>query len=216
MRIPSRAGFRHHALAAVISARRKIARGRARAHLSRVLPTRARVHLGCGPIHLEGWVNVDIDRAVKPDVRADLRAGFPAPKSSVGFIFSEHVLEHLTLEDGCRLFADSSRALMPSGVMRIAMPDLRYIVDHYLGDWRDQVWLREPAYQTIDSPARMLNFALRSWEHLYVYDLAELTLRLKEAGFTTVEPHEPGQSSHPELRGLERRPDSLLIVEATK
>ena len=216
MRIPSRAGLRHHAVAAVLTARRKAVRARIRAHLRLAVPESAKIHLGCGPIHLEGWINVDIDRAVKPDVRVDLRAGFPAPRSSVAFIFSEHVLEHLTLEDGCRLFADCSLALMPSGVMRIAMPDLRYIVDHYLGDWSDQVWLQEPAYRMIDSPARMLNFALRSWEHLYVYDLAELTLRLNEAGFTTVQPQEPGQSSHPELRGLERRPDSLLIVEATK
>jgi predicted SAM-dependent methyltransferase len=161
-------------------------------------------------------VNVDIDRAVKPEVRVDLRLGFPAPPSSVAFIFSEHVFEHLTLEDGLRLFADSRLALMPGAVMRIAMPDLRYIVDRYLGDWKDQAWLQEPAYQMIDTPARMLNFSLRSWEHLYLYDLAELTLRLNKAGFTSVEPQEPGQSPHPELRGLERRPDSLLIVEATK
>jgi len=179
------------------------------------VPEHAKVHLGCGPVHLDGWVNVDIDRGVKPDVRADLRTGFPAPPSSVAFMFSKHVLEHLTLEDGCRLFADSRHALMPGGVLRIAMPDLRYVVDRYLGNWRNHAWLQEPAYQTIDIPARMLNFALRSWEHLYVYDLAELTLRLNEAGFTAVEPQEPGQSLHPELRGLERRPDSLLIVEAT-
>lgn len=216
MRIPSKVGIKRLGRAALTTTRRKVARARAKAHLRQVLPERAKVHLGCGPVHLDGWVNVDINRAVKPDVRSDLRTGFPAPTSSVGFIFSEHVLEHLTLEDGCRLFADASRALTSSGVMRIAMPDLGYIVDRYLGDWRDQVWLQEPAYRMIDSPARMLNFALRSWEHLYVYDLAELTLRLNEAGFTTVQPQEPGQSSHPELRGLERRPDSLLIVEATK
>jgi predicted SAM-dependent methyltransferase len=76
--------------------------------------------------------------------------------------------------------------------------------------------VEEPVYKAIDSPARMLNFALRSWEHLYVYDLADLTLRLNEVGFRAVERQELGQSSHPELRGLEHRADSLLIVEATK
>ena len=52
--------------------------------------------------------------------------------------------------------------------------------------------------------------------HLYVYDLAELTLRLNEAGFNTVKAQEPGQSTHPELSSLERRPDSVLIIEVTK
>ena len=216
MHIPSKAALTRHGVATVADARRKVARARSRARLRQSVSEGAKVHLGCGPIHLDGWVNIDIDRAVRPDVRADLRAGFPAPPSSVAFMFSEHVLEHLTLEDGCRLFADSNGALMPGGVMRIAMPDLRYVVNHYLDGWRDQAWLQEAAYRMIDSPARMLNFALRSWEHLYVYDLAELTLRLNEAGFTAVVPQEPGKSSHPELRDLERRPDSLLIIEATK
>jgi len=149
-------------------------------------------------------------------VRVDLRYGFPAPSGSVAYVFSEHVFEHLTLEDGLRLLDDCRVALRPGGVVRIAMPDLRYLVDRYQGDWKDQAWLQDPALKMIDSPARMLNFALRSWEHLYVYDLAELTLRLKQVGFAVVEPREPGQSPHPELRGLELRPDSLLIVEATK
>lgn len=216
MRVPSKAGLRRHSRAAIHAAWQKAGRAGTRALLGRALPEHPKVHLGCGPVHLDGWVNVDISRAVKPDIRVDLRFGFPAPSSSVAFVFSEHVFEHLTLEDGLRLFADCRLALVPGGVMRIAMPDLRYIVNHYLGNWKEQAWLEDLAYKAIDSPARMLNFALRSWGHLYVYDIADLTLRLNRSGFTNVEPRELGQSPHPELRGLERRPDSLLVVEATK
>jgi predicted SAM-dependent methyltransferase len=217
MRLPTKAGLRRRRRAATTSVLRKAGRSRTRAILRRAaLPEGAKVHLGCGPVHLDRWVNVDIARDVKPDIRVDLRFGFPAFPSSVAFIFSEHVFEHLSLENGVQLFADCQRALLPGGVMRIAMPDLRYIVDRYLGDWKNQTWLQDPGYLMIDTPARMLNFALRSWEHLYVYDIADLTLRLNEAGFTEVAAQEWGQSEHPELRGLERRPDSMLIVEATK
>ena len=217
MRLPSLAGVQRHSLAAARAVQRELGRARAKAHLAHAaLPENAKIHLGCGPIHLDGWVNVDISRAANPDVRLDLRFGFPAPPSSVSFIFSEHVFEHFTLEASLQLFADCQLAVVPGGVMRIAMPDLRCLVDHYLGDWKDQAWLSDPNYQMIDSPARMLNFALRSWEHLYVYDLSDLTLRLNGAGFGTVESQGFGQSEHPELRSLERRPDSLLIVEATK
>jgi predicted SAM-dependent methyltransferase len=216
MLIPSNARLRQRARAKAIDARKTILRARTRARLKRALPEGAKVHLGCGPVHLDGWVNIDIDKAAKPDLRVDLRLGFPATRSSVAFIYSEHVFEHLTLEDGLRLFADCQLALKPGGVMRIAMPDLRYVVDRYLGDWKNQAWLREPTCPIIDTPAHMLNFALRSWEHLYIYDLPDLTLRLNEAGFTAVEPKDLGQSSHSDLRDLERRPDSLLIVEATK
>ncbi len=217
MRLPIKAELRRRTRAVTNTAFRRVGRSRVRARLrGTVLPERAKIHLGCGPVHLESWVNVDIDRAVKPDIRVDLRLGFPAPPSSVAFVFSEHVFEHLSLEDGMQVFSDLRRALLPDGVMRIAMPDLRYVVDRYLGDWRNQAWLQDPAFGIIDTPARMLNFALRSWDHLYVYDLDDLTLRLNEAGYKEVTRQQWGQSEHAELRGLERRPDSLLIVEATK
>lgn len=216
MRVPSGAGLRRHSRTAAVAAHRSVVRAQSAGRLRRAALDGSRVHLGCGSIHLDGWLNVDIARAVKPDVRLDLRGGFPAPPSSIAFIFSEHVFEHLTVEDGCRLLADCRLALKPGGVMRVAMPDLRYIVDQYLGDWSDQAWLREADYRAIDSPARMLNFALRSWGHLYLYDLPELTLRMSEVGFGTVEPQVLGQSRHPELRDLEQRPDSRLIVEAAK
>ncbi|MGA2166497.1 MAG: hypothetical protein ABSH36_18805 [Solirubrobacteraceae bacterium] len=184
------------------------------------MPGQAKVHLGCGQNRFEGWINVDINRAVQPDVRLDLRGGFPAPPGSVGFIFSEHLFEHLTLEEGCRVFSDCHAALQAGGVMRIAMPDLRYVVERYIGggdvgdlgpETRDDVEFRK-----IDSPARLLNFALRSWGHVYLYDVDELTLRLRQAGFTKVESPKILMSHHPELVGLEKREASRLIVEATK
>jgi predicted SAM-dependent methyltransferase len=210
------AGMKRLGFVAVERGRRHLMRQVAARRLEKYLASGAKAHLGCGPVHLEGWVNVDIAREVNPDVRIDLRGGFPAPAASLAFVYSEHVFEHLTLADGCRLLRDCQRALKPGGVLRVAMPDLRYVVDRYLGDWRNQDWLREPYYQqAVDSPAKMLNTSLRTWGHMYVYDLPEITLRLREVGFCTVEPQAWGDSAHPELRGLERRPDSQLVVEAS-
>lgn len=194
------------------SARRAGLRQQGAWRLARALPVDAMVHLGCGPIRLDGWVNVDIDRSVKPDIRLDLRLGFPAPPESISFLYSEHVLEHFTLNDGCQLLADCRRSLRSGGVFRAAMPDLRVVIDAYLGDWRQQSWLAE--FDDIDSPAHMLNFGLREWGHTYLYDLPEITFRLKQAGFRDVELRSMCQSPYPQLKGLERRPDSLLIVEA--
>jgi predicted SAM-dependent methyltransferase len=104
--------------------------------------------------------------------------------------------------------------------MRIAMPDLRYIVERYMeGRYEGEggAETQEDAeYRRIDSPALLLNYALRSWGHLYLYDFDELELRLRQAGFTKVDPQEIGKSLHPELAGLEQRGESRLIVEATK
>jgi predicted SAM-dependent methyltransferase len=193
------------------SARRSAARRR----LDRSIPPGARIHLGCGPNRLEGWVNVDIDRRSAADVRHDLRIGLPARAGTVSRVYSEHVFEHLELEDGVRLLADIRRVLRPGGIVRIAMPDLRALVDAYLGDWEDQTWLQNPAFDRIDTPAHMLNVSMHEWGHRYLYDWDELRLRLQQAGFVGVERCEWGRSESADLAGLETRSDSKLIAEAT-
>lgn len=220
MSVPTMERGRARALRGVNKARRAVARRRAEGRLTGKVTADAKVQLGCGGHPFDGWLNIDINRAVRPDVRMDLRGGLPAPSSSVAFIFSEHVFKHLSLEDGCRLFADCHAALQAGGVLRIAMPDLRYIVERYMdGRYVGQGGpeaQEDPVYRGIDSAARLLNYALRSWGHVYLYDFDELSLRLRQAGFTEVVPRVMGESPHLELRGLEQRSESRLIVEATK
>lgn len=196
---------------------RALARRQATRRLARSIPAGACVHLGCGTNRWEGWTHVDLSRAVHPDVVHDLRAGLPLPPGHIRLVYSEHVVEHLMLEDAIRLFADVAVALEPSGVMRIAMPDLDAVIDRYgRPDWRDQEWLQDPAYAHIDSPARMLNASLREWGHKYLYGYDELELRLRAVGFTTVRRTRWGESDLPEMRGRETRADSLLVVEASR
>jgi len=201
--VASKAGKIYRSLGRGLSARRLG---------SRVQPG-DKLHLGCGPNRFEGWVN--IDRSGSPDLRHDLRWGLPLPPHAVRFIYSEHVFEHLLLTDTIGLLNDCRTALEPGGVMRIAMPDLGYLVDRYKTDWKGQAWIQDPVYSDIDTAAHMLNHALRSWGHLYVYDAEDLTQRLLDAGFRDVTRRPWGDSPHAELKGLETREDSKLIVEAT-
>lgn len=194
-------------------ARWKVGRRASRRRLER-LEQGAKLHLGCGEKHFAGWINVDVDRAVAPDLILDLRFGLPAPPGSVSFIYAEHVLEHLPFESGRILLRDCRTALERGGVLRIAMPDLEHLVRHYLAEWREQPWLSDPAYDWIDSPARMLNQAFYGWGHRYLYDRAELMLRLRKAGFHEISPRGWSESPFPELQGIETRDESLLIVEA--
>jgi predicted SAM-dependent methyltransferase len=129
-------------------------------------------------------------------------------------MYSEHVLEHLCLEDGVRVLEDLHLGMMSQGIVRIAMPDLAFVVERYHESWRDQEWIQDPVYSFIDSPARMLNYGMRAWGHLYLYDFDELSLRLRAAGFEQIHRVAWGESDHPDLRGRETRADSKLIVEA--
>lgn len=189
-------------------ARAKLLRWRAKATLRRP----ERICLGCGNAKLVGWLNVDLAGA--PDLRLDVREPLPFADASARFVYSEHLIEHLELEDALLLLKECRRILRDDGVLRIATPDLATLVERYRGAWRDQEWLAWPEHAFIDTPARMLNVAFHAWGHRHLYDEAELRLRLASAGFANVTRVGFGASEHEALRGLETRADSLLICEA--
>jgi len=177
-----------------------------------------KLHLGCGKIKLDGWVNVDLDSELADvDIVWDLSMGIPVDDATCSFIFCEHLIEHFTSEQGAFFLSECNRVLSAEGVLRIATPSLDHIIDEICrGNWRAQDWLSQPEYHFIQTRAEMLNIVFRWWGHQWLYDREELHRRLREAGFTTIEDVEWGMSNHDQLRNLESRSDSLLICEARK
>ena len=204
-----------HVVVPLNRTRFRVGRRRQAHKLSRSVTAGCKLHLGCGKNLMEGWLNIDIDRSVHPDVLLDLKFGLPMRAASASFIYSEHVLEHLSLESGQLLLNDCRHALMSGSVIRVAMPNLRKLVEYYLGDWREQGWVQDPAFSHMETPAEMLNVALREWGHQHVYDFDDLSLRLHRAGFVDVVERSWGDSPHPVLKRVETREESNLIVEAT-
>lgn len=91
------------------------------------------LNLGCGNAHLPSWTNADIK--ARGDVQAvDLRRPLPVQDGVFDAVYSSHVLEHLTEEDGLRLTREMHRILKPGGVCRIVVPDLEGICRAYL-EW---------------------------------------------------------------------------------
>ncbi len=182
----------------------------------RRLPRRGlKLHLGCGAVRLDGWVNIDLETP-QADVHLDITRGLPFADGSTRLIYHEHVIEHITMAEAERCLRDWFRLLEPGGILRIATPDLGYLVERYGGDWRDQAWLRLPEYAFIQTRAEMLNTAMRWWDHQYLYDEEELRRRMTAAGFRDIRRCAIGQSTVPELARLETRDDSKLILEAVR
>lgn len=177
-----------------------------------------KLHLGCGEIRFNGWINIDLNKDLTDtDIIWDLAWGIPVEDSSCGLIFTEHMLEHISIVAGLSFLRECHRALQPGGVVRIAMPSLDVLIEKaYLGNWREQDWLTWPAYQFIKTRAEMMNIFFRWWGHQWIYDREELHRRLREAGFTDIRDVEWGKSEVPDMQNRETRPDSLLICEARK
>ena len=188
-----------------------------------------RIHLGCGPNAMAGWVNVDVKSYPGVDRVLDVRNGLPFEDATL--IFAEHFLEHFSLDEATALLGECRRVLLPDGVLRLSTPNLDWVwITSYPTRWVEQSATRATidadAWKHDEQAARdcvVMNRAFRAWGHKFLWNMGMLTEALRRAGFNTVKWCQYGESEHPELRGLERHErydDSpelphLLIAEAS-
>ncbi len=207
-------GRRAEALRARRSKDRRFANAKAR--LSRAnFPLK--VNVGCGNEPFPGWINLDLDPATPADILWDLTDGLLFPDDSCAFIYSEHFLEHIPVQQGVRFLSECRRSLQPGGIVRIGVPCVQDVVRQYYENiWPKQPWLEKYGYSWIKTRAECINISFRDWAHQWLYDLEELDRRLREAGFSRIESAGWGESKYPELRKRETREETLLICEATK
>lgn len=99
-----------------------------------------KLNLGCGSDHKNGFINIDIDKRLKPDLVHDVRNKLPFKANSVDHILLQDVLEHLTKEDGEKLLKDCSRVLRVGGTIDIRVPNLKKIFQKY-GNYDDILML---------------------------------------------------------------------------
>lgn len=173
-----------------------------------------KLNVGSGKVKLPGWVNIDIEPGA--DLVIDVRKGLPFADSGVDFIYCEHFLEHLTFEEDAKVLKEFHRCLREGGVVRIAMPDLDYIIQKYSTDWKNQDWLSWPEYEFIKTKGQMINVEFRYWGHEYLYNEEDLRNQLIRAGFRKIIRCDWNNSVYAELNNLETRKDSKLIMEAEK
>ena len=82
-----------------------------------------RLNLGCGPVSVDGYVNVDSRALPTVDLVADVRA-LPATDGSVDEVRAAHLLEHFTDSDIRQsVLPEWMRVLRPGGRIVVIAPD---------------------------------------------------------------------------------------------
>jgi len=159
-----------------------------------------KLQLGAGEHPREDWLNTDLHDYGRDNVYLDVRRRFPLPDASLDFVFSEHMLEHLTYAEGQRCLRECFRVLRPGGRIRIATPSLERLAQLYTAEpsevqRRYVRWAVETLEPETNAPLPgvVVNNFFRSWGHRFIYDPQTLHHALGEAGFVDVEERPVGE-----------------------
>ena len=182
-----------------------------------------RLQLGAGEHPRPDWLNTDLHDYGRGDelVYLDVRKPFPFPDASFDFVYSEHMIEHLTYAEGQQCLRESLRVLKPGGRVRVATPSLAQLAALYDGgEVADRYvrWAVETLEPEVDAPLAgvVINNFYRSWGHRFDYDPETLRHALREAGFVEIEESPLGElerhlAERPEFNRLE-----TFVLEAQR
>ncbi len=175
-----------------------------------------KVHVGCGPhAILPEWWNVDISNFEGIDEVLD--ATEPWPYIDLHYVYAEHFLEHLALDEAIRFLVHAGQSLRKGGVLRLSTPNLE--------------WVLHTHFETgaIDSFRKLMqtlriNRAFHGWGHKFLYSAEMLAYILESIGYGSVVACGYGRSAHPHLDNLEQHGKyevsdgfpSVVIFEATR
>lgn len=225
-----------------------------------------RLNLGCGLLAPQGWVNVDgswnarlakhsLIRRMLSSLRIlppgkmevpwsssifihDVRKPLPFPDGSATAIYASHVLEHLHFQEARKLLLESFRVLRGGGVLRVVVPDLKAIVEEYLGQrpfgsLSQEMAALQPADRfnqrllmrtSEPSSSNLLYRIYEAWQdfhsHKWMYDQDSLVALFEWAGFVHVQPKECHASCIENIQAVEDRSRVLngagICVEGMK
>jgi hypothetical protein len=189
-----------------------------------------KLHAGCGPHVLDGWVNVDVMAFPVPGVQVmDVTQPWPFSKDSVELVLAEDLIEWFYTDQSHRFFQECHRCLVDGGTLRVAFLNvqmIRWMLESTITEEhvRYVEWHRSRNGLSTITPLGVINGLLRSGRQT-LWNIDELTLYLRGIGFRAIVECCVGVSVHQELNKIEHslktipaefRPRLIKVIEATK
>jgi predicted SAM-dependent methyltransferase len=175
-----------------------------------------KLQLGAGFTHLDGWLSTDIDPKSDRVMYLDATERFPFDSNTFDYVFTEHLIEHMSWRDGLHMLRECRRVLKPGGTVRIATPDLEVLLALY-GHNRSPLQARYIKWMTdrslhgiaVYKASFVINNAFRSWGHQFLYDAELMGLAMRQSGFTNIQRCAIGESVDENLTGIESHGENV-------
>lgn len=199
------------------------------------------VQYGCGLSTPAEWLNFDCSptlrlqriplagaffrQAIRPRfpdaVRyGDIVKGLPIPPRSADCVYCSHVLEHLSLADLRVALHNTRKYLVPNGVFRLVLPDLRRLATEYVATPTAEAahrFMRDADLGCENRERGLIGFlrlAVGNARHLWMWDYESLSTELKAAGFHDIRRayfHDSGEPAFQAVESESRWADNLGI-----
>lgn len=189
---------------------------------------------GPGYINIDGSLTVLLTRLPLPASAFGSRADFirvlranrirygtarrlKLPDGALDGFYASHVLEHLSRSDCEDLLLRVHKWLKPSGVLRVALPDLKRLARSYTEGTIDASQFVAGTYLAADH-LRRWEIILGHSQHRWMYDASSFSQLLARLGFREIKECEMGQGRSPALSCLDipSRQAESFYIEAGK
>lgn len=183
-----------------------------------------KLHVGCGENILNDWLNSDLSPYSDNILRLDVTDTFPFENDMFEYVFSEHMIEHISYSNGHVMLNECYRILRNNGKIRISTPNLQFLIElcrdnkselqkEYI-KWATDCFIESAPYY---DDTFVINNFVRDWGHMFIYDEKTLRSSLERAGFTKIIRCDLNESKDEVLRILEnekRMPKGFLKLES--
>lgn len=169
-----------------------------------------KLQIGSGPNHIPGWLGTDIAPRSDEIAYLDATKPFPIADGTFDYVFSEHMIEHISWQNGLLMLRECQRVLKRGGVLRIATPDLAVLLSLYQADRGAAAeqyikWITDRFLPDIEvyKAQFVINNAFRNFQHQFLYDGEVLKMAMNRVGLVDIVRCAPGESAHVDLQGIE-------------
>tara|TARA_R110000824_G_scaffold104214_1_gene247286 strand:+ start:1753 stop:2313 length:561 start_codon:yes stop_codon:yes gene_type:complete len=149
-----------------------------------------KLHLGCGPKYIPGFIHVDANPYEHVDHLGGVDNLEHIANDSVDLIYACHVLEHFGRNEFQQVLEEWHRILKPGGVLRLSVPDFAKTVKIYA----EKSLLVDGIMTVMGSLVGGQRDAFDY--HKIVFDEALLDQSLRDAGFQTTSLWDWRQTEH--------------------